>query len=94
MSGRHARDPVLDVVADFILAGLIKQRRFERVIGDAAWAVDLDEGWWRIGEAQGRLDVVGTVGGEMLDVTAGEARVSASLAELRAAHAALAPLFP
>jgi phosphoribosylformylglycinamidine synthase subunit PurL len=41
------------------------------------------------------LDVLGTVGGDTLDVTGGDdVRITATLAELRAAHAALAPLFP
>ena len=40
------------------------------------------------------LDVFGTVGGDTLDVTSGDVRITASLDELRAAHAALAPLFP
>jgi len=40
------------------------------------------------------LDVFGSVGGEALDVTSGNARVVATLDELRTAHAALAPLFP
>jgi phosphoribosylformylglycinamidine synthase II len=40
------------------------------------------------------LDVFGTVGGETLDVTSGDVRIEATLDDLRAAHAALAPLFP
>jgi phosphoribosylformylglycinamidine synthase len=40
-----------------------------------------------------QLEVLGTVGGDALDVTSGDARISATLGELRAAHAALAPLF-
>jgi phosphoribosylformylglycinamidine synthase len=40
------------------------------------------------------LDVFGTVGGDALDVTSGDARITATLDELHAAHAALAPLFP
>jgi phosphoribosylformylglycinamidine synthase len=40
------------------------------------------------------LDVFGTVGGDALDVTSGDERIVATLDELRAAHAALAPLFP
>ncbi len=40
------------------------------------------------------LQVLGTTGGGHLDVTCGQATLSAALAELRAAHAALAPLFP
>ncbi|HTN24160.1 MAG TPA: phosphoribosylformylglycinamidine synthase subunit PurL [Solirubrobacteraceae bacterium] len=40
------------------------------------------------------VDVVGTVGGDALDVTSGAVLISASIDELRAAHAALAPLFP
>jgi phosphoribosylformylglycinamidine synthase II len=39
------------------------------------------------------LDVFGTVGGDALDVTSGDVLITASLDELRAAHAALAPLF-
>ena len=39
------------------------------------------------------LDVFGAVGGDALDVTSGDARISATLDELREAHAALAPLF-
>jgi phosphoribosylformylglycinamidine synthase II len=39
------------------------------------------------------LDLLGTVGGEALDVTSGDTRITASLDELRDAHAALAPLF-
>jgi phosphoribosylformylglycinamidine synthase len=41
------------------------------------------------------LDVLGTVGGDALDVTSGEGvHIIATLAQLRDAHAALAPLFP
>jgi phosphoribosylformylglycinamidine synthase len=40
------------------------------------------------------LDVLGTVGGDALEVTSGDARIVATLDELRAAHAALASLFP
>ena len=40
------------------------------------------------------LDIFGTVGGDALDVTSGDERIVATLDELRAAHAALAPLFP
>jgi phosphoribosylformylglycinamidine synthase II len=40
------------------------------------------------------LDILGTVGGDALDVTSGDARVVATLDELREAHGALAPLFP
>jgi phosphoribosylformylglycinamidine synthase II len=39
------------------------------------------------------LDRFGTVGGEALDVTSGDTRITTSLDELRNAHAALAPLF-
>ncbi|MFP5362143.1 MAG: phosphoribosylformylglycinamidine synthase subunit PurL [Thermoleophilia bacterium] len=41
------------------------------------------------------LELLGTVGGDALDVTCGDAlRLRVTLGELRAAHAALAPLFP
>jgi phosphoribosylformylglycinamidine synthase len=41
------------------------------------------------------VDILGTVGGDALDVTAGsDVRITATLDELREAHAALAPLFP
>ena len=41
------------------------------------------------------LDVLGTVGGDALDVTAGdEVHITATLAQLRVAHGALAALFP
>ena len=40
------------------------------------------------------LDIFGTVGGDALDVTCGDERIAPTLAELREAHAALAPLFP
>jgi phosphoribosylformylglycinamidine synthase len=40
------------------------------------------------------LDVFGTVGGDALDMVCGDVRVTASIDELREAHAALAPLFP
>ncbi len=40
------------------------------------------------------MHVLGTVGGDALDVSAGDARIVATLDELREAHAALAPLFP
>ena len=40
------------------------------------------------------LDILGTVGGDTLDVTIGDAHIVATLAELREAHSALAPLFP
>jgi phosphoribosylformylglycinamidine synthase len=40
------------------------------------------------------LDIFGTVGGDALDVVSGDARIHATLDELRAAYAALAPLFP
>ena len=39
------------------------------------------------------LDIFGTVGGDSLSVVSGDARIEATLDELRAAHAALAPLF-
>jgi phosphoribosylformylglycinamidine synthase subunit PurL len=39
------------------------------------------------------LDIFGTVGGDTLDVTSGDVRVSATLAELREASSALAALF-
>ena len=39
------------------------------------------------------VDVVGRVGGDALEVTVGDARMTVSLAELREAHGALAPLF-
>jgi phosphoribosylformylglycinamidine synthase len=47
----------------------------------------------RLGERV-ELDIFGTVGGDALDVTSGEVRVQATLDDLRAAHGALAPLFP
>jgi phosphoribosylformylglycinamidine synthase II len=47
----------------------------------------------RLGEHV-RVHVMGTVGGDKLDVAAGDARIVATLDELREAHAALAPLFP
>jgi phosphoribosylformylglycinamidine synthase II len=40
------------------------------------------------------LDIFGTVGGDALDVTSGDVRIEATLDEIRAAHGALAPLFP
>ncbi len=40
------------------------------------------------------LDVFGTVGGDGLSIAIAGETVSASLDDLRAAHAALAPLFP
>jgi hypothetical protein len=40
------------------------------------------------------LHVLGTVGGDALDVGADEFRLRLTLDELRAAHASLAPLFP
>jgi phosphoribosylformylglycinamidine synthase II len=40
------------------------------------------------------VDLYGTVGGDALDLTSGDERIVATLDELRAAHAALAPLFP
>ena len=40
------------------------------------------------------IDVIGSVGGDTLDVSAGDARMTATLDELRFAHAALAALFP
>ena len=41
------------------------------------------------------VDRLGTVGGDALDVTAGDdVHITATLAQLREAHAALAPLFP
>jgi phosphoribosylformylglycinamidine synthase subunit PurL len=39
------------------------------------------------------LQLIGAVGGESLDVTCGTERIALSLAELRTAHGALAPLF-
>jgi len=51
-------------------------------------------------EALGRLaervtvQILGTVGGEALEITAGDTTIAASLDELRTAHGALAPLFP
>jgi phosphoribosylformylglycinamidine synthase len=47
----------------------------------------------RLGELVA-LDILGTVGGEVLDVTSGDLRITATLAELREAHAALRRLFP
>jgi phosphoribosylformylglycinamidine synthase len=46
----------------------------------------------RLGERTA-VHVLGTTGGDALDVSAAELRVCLTLAELRAAHAALAPLF-
>jgi len=40
------------------------------------------------------LQILGTVGGDALDVTSRDVRFALSLDELRTAHAALAPLFP
>jgi phosphoribosylformylglycinamidine synthase len=40
------------------------------------------------------LDILGTVGGEALDVTVAGEGFTATLEDLRSAHAALAPLFP
>ena len=40
------------------------------------------------------LDIFGTVGGDALEVRSGDVEIVATLAELREAHAALAPLFP
>jgi phosphoribosylformylglycinamidine synthase len=40
------------------------------------------------------LDVLGTVGGDALDVTVAGEGFTATLEDLRSAHAALAPLFP
>ncbi|HUR85116.1 MAG TPA: phosphoribosylformylglycinamidine synthase subunit PurL [Solirubrobacteraceae bacterium] len=51
-----------------------------------------EEALQRLGELVD-LDIFGTVGGDALDVTSGDVRVTATLEELRAAHAALAPLF-
>ncbi len=39
------------------------------------------------------LDIFGTVGGDALDVTSGDVRITAALDELRGAHGALAALF-
>jgi hypothetical protein len=39
-------------------------------------------------------EVLGEVGGDALQVRAGDLEITATLAELREAHAALAPLFP
>jgi phosphoribosylformylglycinamidine synthase subunit PurL len=47
----------------------------------------------RLGERVA-LDIFGTVGGDALDVTSGDVRIVATLAELREAHNALAALFP
>jgi phosphoribosylformylglycinamidine synthase II len=47
----------------------------------------------RLGELVA-LDIFGTVGGDALDVTSGDVRIVATLAELREAHNALAALFP
>jgi phosphoribosylformylglycinamidine synthase II len=47
----------------------------------------------RLGE-RADLDIFGTVTGDALDVTSGDTRIVATLAELRDAHAALASLFP
>ena len=52
-----------------------------------------EEALRRLGEHVA-LDIFGTVGGDALDVTSGDERISVSLDELRAAHQALAPLFP
>ncbi|HEV7883118.1 MAG TPA: AIR synthase-related protein, partial [Solirubrobacteraceae bacterium] len=47
----------------------------------------------RLGERVA-LDIFGTVGGDALDVTSGDVRIVATLAELREAHGALRRLFP
>jgi hypothetical protein len=52
-----------------------------------------EEALRRLGERV-QLHLLGTVGGDALDVTCAGGRITASLDELRAAHAALAPLFP
>jgi len=52
-----------------------------------------EEALRRLGENVA-LDLFGTVGGDALDATCGDVRVTASLAELRASHAALEQLFP
>jgi phosphoribosylformylglycinamidine synthase subunit PurL len=52
-----------------------------------------EEALRRLGERV-ELDVFGRVGGDALEVVAGGERIVASLAELREAHGALAPLFP
>ena len=52
-----------------------------------------DEALRKLG-ARVELDAFGRVGGDALEVVAGGERIVASLAELREAHAALAPLFP
>jgi phosphoribosylformylglycinamidine synthase len=52
-----------------------------------------EEALRRLGEVLA-LDIFGTVGGEVLDVTSGDVRITATLAELRAAHAELGRLFP
>jgi phosphoribosylformylglycinamidine synthase II len=46
----------------------------------------------RLAERVG-VDVLGTVGGEALQVTSGDVLISVTLDDMRAAHAALAPLF-
>ncbi len=52
-----------------------------------------EEALRRLGEHV-ELEVLGTVGGDGLDVTSGDTRVTVTLDALRSAHAALAPLFP
>jgi phosphoribosylformylglycinamidine synthase II len=52
-----------------------------------------EEALRRLGEIVA-LDIFGTVGGEVLDVTSGDVRITATLAELGEAHAALGRLFP
>jgi phosphoribosylformylglycinamidine synthase len=51
-----------------------------------------EEALQRLGELVD-LDIFGTVGGDALDVTSDDVRITATLDELRSAHAALAPLF-
>jgi hypothetical protein len=47
----------------------------------------------RLGETVA-LVVLGTVGGEGLEIVAGDTRIAVTLDKLRTAHSALAPLFP
>jgi len=78
--------------------GEIYEDELERILfGESPGAGFVVSGSAEALERVGRrvpIDVLGSVGGDTLDVTSGTVRISATLDELREAHGALAVLFP
>jgi hypothetical protein len=63
MAARGERDPLLDVLTDFVLAAQVKQHRLARVFGEEhGWEIDVPGARWTVGEHSGRLDLLGSLG--------------------------------